>query len=119
MRITLTTTVALTLALGLSTLGYSQSHQPETTGDAANQGVEEIMELDSILDSELEGNEGESGVAPHAPTWKLELSGTHEVALHAPVYSEALNYNGEMKSPAARNLLGLVVQDRSFKLVSK
>jgi hypothetical protein len=63
----------------------------------------------------------DEGAAPEATErpFKARLSGTHEFAYHAPVQPASQDYEGEIKVPALRNLLGLEVQDGALKLVSE
>jgi hypothetical protein len=53
-----------------------------------------------------------------ASGFDLRLSGSHEFDYHFPVYADAWNYDGEMKSPAFRNEAGLTVKNGQIKLVS-
>jgi len=48
----------------------------------------------------------------------LRLSGDHEFDYHFPLYSSSYNYDGQMKSPAFTNDLGVELQDGQIKLVS-
>lgn len=80
-----------------------------TDGSATTDGT-------AITDGAVETGTEE---AVFSPTFKLKLSGEHEFGFHFPVYDDAMDYTGEIKSPAARNLLGVEIQEGSVKLVTQ
>lgn len=128
------------IAFGAAALIVAWSLSPGAQGQEAPAPV--VEEQTSLPDTAQEngaaaapeGAGGEAGLGdlevspetlleePGGPApipFKLKLSGEHEFGFHIPVYGDALDYKGEIKSPAVRNLLGVELQDGALKVVSQ
>lgn len=109
---------ALIVAWGLSPCARGQEISPTTEETLpavpeAPQGEAPSSESEVPLEAPAE----ETGYAAALP-FKLKLSGEHEIGFHVPAYGDAMDYEGEIKSPAVRNLLGVELQDGELKVVS-
>ncbi|MDA8426902.1 MAG: hypothetical protein M0Z80_12270 [Treponema sp.] len=81
-----------------------------------------LFDAPAAPQSSQAGSAGGGAAAQAAPQaasgFDLRLSGSHEFDYHLPVYADSWNYDGEMKSPAFRNEVGLTAKNGQLKLVS-
>lgn len=100
-------TLLATLGFALSAMAFAEENSADLFADAG----------DADTGSMQSGNQ-DTDIPEIARPFTLKLSGSHELSYHAPVMESDLNYDGEIKTPALRNDLGIEVQNGNIKLIS-